>query len=137
MLGYTRGELLGLSWRTFVHPGDRAPFATLLRRMLSGSSAPERRDARCVRKGGATLDALVSVRGLPGLQGGTDHVRMLVQDITERKQAEIERQRYLERAEAARGRAEEASRAKAEFLATCSQQLGRPPTPNMRGSSLP
>ena len=136
MLGYPGSELLGKSWRGLVHHDDRAAFAALLRRILSGSGAPERRDTRCVRKDGETTFAIVSLRGLPGRHGAIDHVMMLVQDITERRRTEAERERYLERAEEARQRAEEASRAKDEFLATVSHELRTPLTPILAWSNM-
>ena len=91
---------------------------------------------RCVRKDGETLDAMVSVRGLPGPEGAIDHVMVLVQDITERKRAEAERERYLAQAETARRQAEEASRAKDVFLATVSHELRTPLTPILAWSRL-
>jgi len=136
MFGYTRIELLGKSWRAIVHHDDRAAFAALLRRILSGSGAPERRDTRCMRKDGEAMFAIVSVRGLPGPHGAIDHAMVLVQDITERRRAEAERERYLERAEEARQRAEEASRAKDEFLATVSHELRTPLTPIVAWSNM-
>jgi signal transduction histidine kinase len=50
----------------------------------------------------------------------------VAQDVTERKLADIERERLLKREQAARLEAEEATRLKDEFLATVSHELRTP-----------
>ena len=136
MFGYSRPELLRLSWLDLVHAEECRTAAAVLARALSPAGTPQARDMRCVRKDGETLDAIVSVRGLPGPEGAIDHVMVLVQDITERKRAEAERERYLAQAETARRQAEEASRAKDVFLATVSHELRTPLTPILAWSRL-
>ncbi len=136
MFGYSRPELLCLSWLEVVDAEESATAAAVLARALSPTGTPQARDMRCARKDGETLDAMVSVRGLPGPEGAIDHVMVLVQDITERKRAEAERERYLAQAETARRQAEEASRAKDVFLATVSHELRTPLTPILAWSRL-
>ena len=136
MFGYSRPELLRLSWLEVVDAEESAIAAAVLARALSPTGTPQARDMRCARKDGETLDAMVSVRGLPGPEGAIDHVMVLVQDITERKRAEAERERYLAQAETARRQAEEASRAKDVFLATVSHELRTPLTPILAWSRL-
>jgi PAS domain S-box-containing protein len=136
MLGYSRAELRRLSWPALVPPEERDAAGALLARALSDGGAPECRDMRCARKEGETIHAIVSLRGLPGAEGVIDHVMLVVQDITERKRAEAERERYLARAEEARREAEEASRAKDAFLATVSHELRTPLTPILAWSGI-
>jgi PAS domain S-box-containing protein len=134
MLGYARGELLGGSWSTFLHPDDRDDAATLQAAAQAGGSA--RRDVRCVRRDGAAVDAILSLRGLPATGRAAGHVMVLVHDITERKRAEAEREALLRAAEEARHRAEEASRAKDAFLAMVSHELRTPLTPILAWSAI-
>jgi PAS domain S-box-containing protein len=119
MLGYERDALLGASWVVLLHPEERDAAAAVLAETLA---APQRREMQCLRKDGDVIDAIVSLRGLPGREGRVDHVMLLFQDITERKRTEA-------RTEAARRAAEEANRAKDSFLAAVSHELRTPLTP--------
>jgi CheY-like chemotaxis protein len=59
-----------------------------------------------------------------------------VHDITERRRTELEREQSLERTEAARRQAEEASRAKDALFATVSHELRTPLTPILAWANL-
>lgn len=63
-------------------------------------------------------------------------VAILFKDITERKQAEIERQQLLEREQAARKEAEYANRIKDDFLSVLSHELRTPLNPILGWSKL-
>jgi PAS domain S-box-containing protein len=135
IFGHARDRLLDLAWLDLVHPEERATAAALLAGAMAGGG-PRRRELRCVRENGETIHGIVSMCGLPGPTGAIDHVMMLVQDITPRKRADAERERYLLRAETARREAEEASRAKDAFLATVSHELRTPLTPILAWSEV-
>jgi PAS domain S-box-containing protein len=136
MLGRSREEILGTPWASLVHQQERELCEALLARVTSAGGQPERVDLRCVRSNGEVIHAIVSVRGLPAPDGSRDHVMVLVQDITERKRAEVDRERYIVRVETEREQAEATNRAKDEFLATISHELKTPLTPILGWSTL-
>ena len=119
MLGYDRNDLLGRPWIDVVASDDGAAAAALLARATDPKATPEQRELRCLKNDRAPVDVIVSVRGLPGAGGVIDHTMVLVHDITERKRAEVARER-----------------AKNEFLAAVSHELRTPLSSILAWSAL-
>jgi PAS domain S-box-containing protein len=136
VLGYPREELLRRNWFDLAVGADRAAVVALAANALAGTGETHLDEARLVRRDGVTIDATVDVRGLPGALGTTDHLMVLVQDVTDRKRADAERERLLAAELEARRHAEAASRAKDEFLATLSHELRTPLSPVLTWSEL-
>jgi PAS domain S-box-containing protein len=136
ILGYSNDELLRLRWSELTAPEERAAGAAQLAHALEAGVPAAPIETRLLRKDGSAIHASVGMRGLATLPGGMPHVIAVVQDITERKRAEVEREALLARELAARREAEAANNAKDAFLATVSHELRTPLSPILAWSVL-
>ena len=88
ILGYRREQLLRLSWAEQTHPDDLdvdiTQFERVMARRIDGYSL----DKRFLRPDGVLVYASVSTCCVRRSNGMVDHFVTVVQDITERKQAE-------------------------------------------------
>jgi PAS domain S-box-containing protein len=121
--GYERATLLTKHIRDLCDPPAATDFAT----QLSQVDAPGRLFTTVQRRSdGSTFPAEVSLSGAD--IGGEQLVLSIIRDITERKQAELERTELLEREHAARAAAEAAVRVRDTFLSTAAHELKTPLT---------
>ena len=88
MLGYTIEDLIGKSYRDFVHPDDREDYRTRRGfRLVSGKA--DTRERRFIRKDGSTLYTLLSVSSInPEDRTESAPAICIFTDITERKKME-------------------------------------------------
>ncbi len=88
ILGYTREELATLSWVDLTHPDDLQIAVDLFRRAVAGQADGQPIDKRCIRRDGRIIHTVVSVKCIRHPDGSPRYFMLMVQDITQRKQAE-------------------------------------------------
>ena len=115
--GRSREELLG---RNYVEefPDIEGSESYEMQRLVMARRQPARFESMS-----PVLQRWISISVYPEASGG---ISCYFQDISERKEAEAERERLLDAEHAARTRAEEANSVKSQFLATMSHELRTP-----------
>src|SRR5882724_7978529 len=94
ILGYERDELLQRSWAELTHPDDLDADLADFNRVLAGEIDGYSRDKRWLRKDGRVVDSTISVKCLRRQDGSVECFVALLQDNTERKRVEQERERF-------------------------------------------
>lgn len=126
IVGYSEAELLKMRFSDVTHPDDRAGDLAEIRRALFDRDHGWRMEKRYVRQDGQVIWVTLTGTIVFDDHGRPLHTVAHVQDITERKNTELERERLLERERAARGDAERANLMKDEFVSTVSHELRTP-----------
>ena len=91
MLGYSRDELIGRSVFDLIHPDDRAAALRLMDEVLAGARERYTVERRMVRQDGAPIWVNVAANPVRDAQGRIVFAVGMMQDITERKRAEQNR----------------------------------------------
>ncbi len=81
-------ELSSKTWPEVTHPEDVAENQRLLEQTLRGETEGYAMDKRFIHRDGRIVYTSISTRCVRREDGGVDHLFLVVQDITERKQAE-------------------------------------------------
>jgi diguanylate cyclase (GGDEF)-like protein/PAS domain S-box-containing protein len=88
IMGYSRDEIVRMSWSEMTHPDDLAADLEQFNRVLSGQIEQYNMDKRFIRKDGKVIWTNLSVGCVRKPDGSVDHMIALVEDITSSKLAE-------------------------------------------------
>jgi PAS domain S-box-containing protein len=125
MFGYSAAEAIGQHITSIIPPELHAEEDDVLAHLRRGEKIDHYETVRQA-KDGRKLDISLTVSPITNAQGRIIGASKVARDISARKRADEERERVIEREEAARRTAEEASRLKDDFLATVSHELRNP-----------
>jgi len=88
ILGYTRDEIVRLTWEEMTHPDDLAADSEQFNRLLCGEIEQYTLDKRFIRKDGRVIWTSIAVGCVRKPDGTVDYIVGLMEDITGRKRAE-------------------------------------------------
>ncbi len=102
MLGYTEAELHSLTFMDVTHPEDASKDVELAKRMFRGEIPGYELEKRYVKRNGDILWVHLTGTLIRGQDGAPIHALGMVEDITERKRAEQQIHRQVQRLAALR-----------------------------------
>jgi len=127
IFGYSESEMVGASIRTLIPPERQSEEDQIFERIRRGERV-DHMDTVRVAKGGRLLNVSITVSPIKDSAGNVIGASKIARDITDRKRAE-------EGLRAAKIAAEEATKAKDDFLAVLSHELRTPLTPALVAAS--
>jgi PAS domain S-box-containing protein len=92
IVGYPPEELLALTFQAITHPEDLEPDLNFAARILSGEIKSYSMEKRYIRKDRSVVRVMLTVSLVRTAAGAPLHFIAVVEDITERRQAEMEAQ---------------------------------------------
>jgi PAS domain S-box-containing protein len=119
ILGYSREELLRLTFRDVTHADHLQADAEIFNRLLEKAVADSSGETRYVRKDGSVIWVNLTGAVVYDAAGTPDYLNVVIEDISGRRQVQ-------EALREAQRTAEEATRAKSEFLANMSHEIRTP-----------
>jgi diguanylate cyclase len=96
LVGYSEPELLTTSFQQITHPDDLDTDLAFVEQMLRGEIASYQMEKRYIHKDGHTLWALLSVSLVRDIHGAPQYFVSQIQDITQRRLHEAERQALID-----------------------------------------
>lgn len=116
------------SYKLYRPDGTFMPHAQCPMAEVVSGAIPEARDEEVIieRPDGSRVTVIVNIQALGNRDGDITGAMNCFHDITERKEAERERERFVAEVQTARAQAEEANQAKSAFLANMSHELRTP-----------
>ena len=94
MTGYSRAEALQFDIRDITHPQDMGPSTEGRMKIVEGSGTPYQRELRLLSKDGSYLWVSVTTSLVRGADGRPLHFVSVLSDISDRKRAEEEVNRF-------------------------------------------
>ncbi|MCA8996281.1 MAG: PAS domain S-box protein [Planctomycetaceae bacterium] len=119
ILGYSSAELAKMTFQDVTHPDDLDEDLRLVQRVINNDITDYSVEKRYIRKSGDVVWVNLTVSLLRNDDGTPNHFVSVVEDITERK-------RVAEQVLIAQRQANEANRAKSDFLAHMSHEIRTP-----------
>lgn len=87
-LGYTREELVRMTWAELTYPGDLAADRAQFDRMLAGEINGYTLDTRFIHKKGHLVDTRLAISHVCKPDGSLDYVVAMVEDVSDYRKAE-------------------------------------------------
>ena len=95
MLGYSIEQLVGTKFSDYIHPDDMAASVRLRRDLIEGRADRGSLEKRYIRRDGSTLWGKVSVAAVRDGGGALQYTVAMIEDQTERRQADQQRDRFF------------------------------------------
>jgi len=97
MTGYSERELLAMTFKDITHPDDLEGDLSNMRKVMAGDLNINIMEKRYIRKDGSIVWVHLNAMLVHDAQNEPDYFITIIEDITQRKQAELNLQKQLER----------------------------------------